>query len=74
MSDKQIFIFQSVHKVMKADRLLRDSGIFCNLVPVPEHISSECGMCLMIETESLLSCKEMLEARDIQFEIHKPNN
>ena len=46
-----IITFESVRLVIKADALLKQNQIICKIIPVPSHISSECGMC--IETNSL---------------------
>jgi hypothetical protein len=65
-----ILIFKNVHKVMKADTLCRQRGISCRVLPVPEHISSECGMCLEVEAENTEKCTVVLKENNIQFEIY----
>ncbi len=55
---------------MKADALCRQHGIACRVLPVPEHISSECGMCLEVEAENTEKCTVVLKENNIQFEIH----
>ncbi|MFO8002326.1 MAG: DUF3343 domain-containing protein [Marinilabilia sp.] len=70
MSDRPLMLFRNVHLVMKADRLFRDENIFCRVVPVPEVISSECGMCLVIDRENVDLCCRLLEEYQIPFEMH----
>ncbi len=41
-----IITFESARMVIKADTLLRQQNVYCKIIPVPEHISSECGMCI----------------------------
>lgn len=62
-------LFRNVHEVMKADRLLREKGMSCSVVPVPEHISSECGMCLVIDPENSELCGRVLRNHDISYDI-----
>lgn len=73
MQDKALLLllFPNVHKVMKADRIFHEQNIFCRVIPVPEHISSECGMCLLVDSENMDLCTKILEEKNIQFEIHK---
>ncbi|MGA2467913.1 MAG: DUF3343 domain-containing protein [Thermodesulfobacteriota bacterium] len=49
---KCVFLFESVHRVMKAEKLLQGKGIKVDLIPVPREISSDCGIAVEISTES----------------------
>lgn len=48
-SNKCLLLFQSIHKVMQAERVINTLGVSYQIVPVPKEISSECGMCIEIE-------------------------
>jgi hypothetical protein len=65
-----ILLFTNVHKVMQADTLCRQHGISCRVLPVPEDISSECGMCLEVEAENTEKCTVVLNENNIQFKIY----
>jgi len=41
-----VALFDSVHHAMQAEKMLREEGIPHKLVPVPRHISSDCGVCV----------------------------
>jgi hypothetical protein len=43
-----VVIFKSVNQTMWADKLLKVKGIPHKLIPVPRHISADCGVCLRI--------------------------
>jgi hypothetical protein len=43
-----VFLFPSVSYALKAEKLLKKAGIAHKLIPVPRHISSDCGVCLRI--------------------------
>jgi hypothetical protein len=55
---------------MKADRICRSEGISCRVIPVPEHISSECGMCLIVGNEKRDLCIKLLKEHNIEFELY----
>ncbi|WP_010664325.1 DUF3343 domain-containing protein [Marinilabilia salmonicolor] len=71
MSEEPLLLFPNVHKVMRADRICKARGIATRVIPVPEDISSECGMCLIVEGSNLSSCMEALKEENITFELHK---
>ncbi len=43
-----VFLFPSVRHAMKAENILRDEGIAHTLIPIPRHISEDCGVCLRV--------------------------
>ena len=49
---KCVFLFESVHRVMKAEKLLKGQGIKVDLIPVPREISSDCGVAVELPAES----------------------
>jgi hypothetical protein len=59
---KYVFIFESVHRVMKAEKLFKGKGIKIDLIPVPREISSDCGVAIELsadlEAEALLILRE----------------
>ena len=44
-----VILFFTSNHAFRAEKILIDRGIACRLVPVPRHLSSECGVCLRIE-------------------------
>ena len=59
---KYVFLFSSIHHVMRAEKLLKGEGIKVDLIPVPREISSDCGVAIELsgdsEAEALLVLKE----------------
>ena len=41
-----VILFPSVHFALRAEKLMKQRGIPFKLIPVPRHISSDCGICL----------------------------
>ncbi|HOK07313.1 MAG TPA: DUF3343 domain-containing protein [Syntrophales bacterium] len=44
-----VFLFPSVSHALKAEKILKEAGVTHKLIPVPRHISSDCGVCLRVE-------------------------
>lgn len=44
-----VVLLETVHDVMKAERTLRDAGVWCDMVPTPRELSSDCGMALEVD-------------------------
>lgn len=43
-----IILLHATNHAIKADRALRKARIESKLIPVPRHISSDCGVCIRI--------------------------
>ncbi|MBU2610737.1 MAG: DUF3343 domain-containing protein [Chloroflexi bacterium] len=44
-----VILVPSTSYAIQIERLLQESGILCKLIPVPRHLSSDCGVCVRIE-------------------------
>ena len=44
-----VMLFKSVSYVLKAEKILKKESLPHKLIPVPKHISSDCGICLRFE-------------------------
>jgi hypothetical protein len=42
-------LFNTIHDVLKADKILKKEKVNYELVPVPRNLSSDCGMCVKLE-------------------------
>jgi hypothetical protein len=54
MKDKKsydVILFKAVSYALKAEKILKKEGLPHKLIPVPKHISSDCGVCLMIHQD-----------------------
>lgn len=62
---KVILLFQSVHQVTRAERILKENGLVVDLVPVPREISSDCGVALELGSESKEKAIDLLREHGI---------
>lgn len=44
-----ILVFESIHKVLKAEQILLNHKIKHEIIPTPKEISSDCGMSIRLE-------------------------
>lgn len=58
-----VILFESVNAAMLAEKLLRDAGMAIKLIPVPKRISSDCGVCIRVDTADLDSAQGILAQR-----------
>ena len=47
-----IITFQSIHHVLKAEKVLLAMGVKFDIIPTPKNISSECGMSIRFDSEN----------------------
>jgi hypothetical protein len=47
-----ILLFRSIHDVLRAEKMLKKQGVPHELVPVPRNLSSDCGMCIRLDSDA----------------------
>lgn len=46
---KLLLLFDSIHDVLRAEKLLKEHSIANELIPVPRNLSSNCGMSILLD-------------------------
>lgn len=64
-----LFLFENTRAVIKAEKLCRENGIHCKIIPVPREISSECGMALEINNEFSGKIKQILDKTELTYKV-----
>ena len=44
-----VVLFYSISEALRAEKLLKAEGVPLKLIPVPRHLSSDCGICVRFE-------------------------
>ena len=57
-----VVLFKSVHHALRAEKVLKERGIPNKVIPVPRHISSDCGVCIRFECSLRPHVEEVLAA------------
>lgn len=68
MEHDGVLIFHSVHRVMRAEKILKGAGLNVRLVPVPRQLSSDCGLALVFPLSQRASAEAELQRAACPFE------
>lgn len=62
-----VALFHSVSGALRAEKILKKEGIAYKIIPVPRHLSSDCGVCIRfsIQDESLVK-KALVDKIEVQ--------
>ena len=61
-----IAIFHSIHRVMKAEKVLKGEKLEILLIPVPRQLTSECGLAIRFSLELRKQVEEALSAAGVR--------
>jgi hypothetical protein len=50
-SEHCVILFDSVSSTLLAEKILKKQGISHKVIPVPRHISSDCGVCIRFSAD-----------------------
>ena len=64
-----VALFQSVSGAMKAESALKKESAPFKIIPVPKHISSECGICIRFLSGDAVLIEKILKESDLVFHI-----
>ena len=60
-----VAIFHSIHRVLRAEQLLKSAGAVFLLIPVPRKLTSDCGLALRVAPAQLPEVFAVLGAADL---------
>ncbi len=60
-----VVIFHSIHRVLKAEKLLKQAGVDFLLIPVPRQLTADCGLALRFSPEAKKDLLEVLATADL---------
>jgi len=67
-----VAVFHSVHRVMKAEKLLKQEKIDVLLIPTPRQLSSDCGLAIRYNEEARSRVDALLAAEGlIPIEVYR---
>ena len=58
-----VILFYSVNGAIKAEKILKEKGVPYKLIPVPRHLSSDCGLALRFEKKDEARVRELIEGK-----------
>ena len=70
--DCAVILVYSTSHALRAEKLLRKAGIRCKLIPVPRHLSSDCGVCIRIARDDREGALAALQRAALEIEgVHE---
>ena len=65
---KAVIIVYSTNHAMHIENLLKGMGVACKMIPVPRHISSDCGVCLRIERADIETAQQAVKIAGLEIQ------
>lgn len=62
-----ILVYSTSH-AMRIEKLLAEQGIACKMMPVPRHLSSDCGVCVRILRGHVEAAREVVTAARLEIQ------
>jgi hypothetical protein len=62
-----ILVYSTSHAI-RAEKTLQKAGLSCKLIPVPRHLSSDCGVCIRIQKADKVAGLQALETAQVEFD------
>jgi hypothetical protein len=63
-----VVLFFTSNHAFRAEKVLMDCDISCKLVPVPRHLSSECGVCIRIALTTQEAAVQILKTAYVEID------
>lgn len=67
-ADYAVILADSTSHALRIEKLLGSRGLACKLIPVPRHLSSDCGVCVRILQQDMPAAQALLEAHQVVFQ------
>ena len=58
-----VVLFDSTSAALLAEKLLKERGLPYKIIPVPRHISSDCGVCIRVSATERTAVEDALTDR-----------
>ena len=72
MSEYGIALFDTTQAAIKAEKALNQAGIKTKLIPVPRHISSNCGISLRFDVTIMAKVEAELVSKGVPISAILP--
>ncbi len=63
-----VILVYSTSYALRAERVLARAGIDCKLIPVPRHLSSDCGVCVRVVWAGREAARQALKEAEVEIE------
>lgn len=63
-----LFAADSTHLIIKSEKLLKENGIECRIIPLPSEVKATCGLSIKTELENKNRANELFKSNGIELE------
>ncbi len=63
-----VIMVHATSHALRAEKLIKQAGISCRLIPVPRQLSSDCGVCLRVKQADREHAAHILEDTHIEID------
>lgn len=67
-----IILVDSTGHALRVERILKQHALTCKLIPVPRHLSSDCGVCVRIFLQDAERAHALLVEERVAFVSIEP--
>lgn len=60
-----LYTFVSVHHMMRAEKMLKEHAVACDVIPTPRAISTSCGLCIVVSTDQARQAEDLFRQKEI---------
>ncbi len=62
-----VLVYSTSHAI-RIEECLRREGFDAKLIPVPRHLSSDCGSAVRIQTHARAECEGIIDGLEVDYE------
>jgi hypothetical protein len=66
-NESAVILVYSTSYALRVEKFLKNAGIVCKLIPVPRHLSSDCGVCVRIASSDKDNALQTLNTAHVDF-------
>ena len=74
MADESVYgvaLFHTNSAVLRAEKIMQRKGLAIKLIPIPRHLSSDCGIAMRFDLGAETRVREILETAGVSIDsIH----
>lgn len=63
-----VVLVYSTSYALRVEKILKATGVETKLIPVPRHLSSDCGICVRIPITAKEQVQKILDSKKIEYE------
>jgi len=63
-----VILVDSTSHALRIEKLLKEQTLQCRLIPVPRHLSSDCGVCVRILAPEMEGIKALIMQHQIEYQ------